>query len=347
MLKKATHCLTILILVFAIVADVFAGGGKRNGTAGAQELLIPVTARGLAISGAYSAGMVGIDAIYYNPAGLGSMRNSVDAMFSYMNYIADIGQTFTAIGVSFEGFGNLGLSIRSMDFGDIPITTEQSPYGTGTTFSPTYVVLGVTYANALTDRIRVGVNFNFISEEIMSTSASGIAFDAGVQYSGVGGLEGLEFGVVIKNLGPKMSYEGADLLRLANENENSSSRGTQFYTIDASAFELPSQLEIGVAYQTRFSDEYNAIFATSFQSNNFSNDEIKLSGEFNYDDMVYLRGGYTYVSEVSDSEDQYLFGPTFGVGLNVDAGIEMVFDYGYRWARYFDANHMITITLGF
>lgn len=347
MLKKATKCMTILILVFALVAEVFAGGGKRNGTAGAQELLIPVSARGLAMGGAYLAGMEGIDAIFYNPAGLGGMSNSVSAMFSYMNYIADIGHTFTAIGVNFEGFGTLGFSIRSLDFGDIPITTEQSPYGTGTTFSPTYVILGVTYANALTDRIRVGVNFNFINEEIMSTSASGFAFDAGVQYSGIGGIEGLKFGVVLKNLGPKMSYDGANLLRKANENEDLSSRGTQFYKIDAAGFELPSQLEIGIAYQTRFTDDYQVIFASSFQNNNFANDEYHFSGEFSYDDILFLRGGYTYVSEVAGNEDQFLFGPTFGIGLDIDAGINIIFDYGYRWARYFDANHMVTITLGF
>ena len=47
MLKKATQSMTILILVFAIVADVFAGGGKRNGW---QVTALEISATGRKIS---------------------------------------------------------------------------------------------------------------------------------------------------------------------------------------------------------------------------------------------------------------------------------------------------------
>ena len=80
--------------------------------------------------------------------------------------------------------------IREGVDGDIPVTTIDNPEGTGATFSPTFVVLGVTYSNALTDRIRVGFTANLVSEEIQRPSASGVSFDAGVQYDGIGGVEG-------------------------------------------------------------------------------------------------------------------------------------------------------------
>ncbi|MFH1194525.1 MAG: PorV/PorQ family protein [bacterium] len=348
MLKKFTYMLVTVLVMFALVVETFAGGGRRNGTGGAQELLLPVSARGLSLSGSYVSGMTGLDAMYYNPAGLGVSENTAEAMFSYMNYIADIGFVYAAAAVHFDDFGSLGFSVRSVDFGEMDETTVESPYGTGVTFSPTYVVLGVTYSNALTDRIRVGININLISEKILRTSASGMAFDAGIQYNGLAGVEGLKFGITLRNLGPQMSFDGPDLIRTAEEAD--ADRGPNFYMIDAAAFELPSQMEIGLAYEAKFSDSYSALITTSFQNNNFSNDEYRVGGEFSYNDLFFVRAGYTHVSEATGdgNEDQYLFGPTFGAGLNLSStGANVIIDYAYRAANYFDANQMITVKLGF
>ena len=344
MFNNFTKILKMSLLSLFVVVEIFAGGGRRNGTAGAQELLIPVGARGLAFNGAYIAGLEGIEAIYYNPAGVGFSKMGTEAMFSHMTYIADIGVSFAAVTSNFEGFGTLGFSVKTLEFGDIPVTTEESPYGTGSTFSPTFVTLGLTYANSLTDRIRVGVNVNVVTEKIVRTSATGISFDVGVQYNSIAEVEGLKMGVVLKNFGPQMKFDGPDLVRKAID--PNSVRGEQFYMIDAASFELPSQLELGLAYEKRFAQDYKLIFATSFQNNNFANDEYKLAGEFAFQDMFFLRGGYSYAPEASNDEET-IFGPTFGAGFNVNAGIDITVDYAYRWARYFDANHMFAFKLGF
>lgn len=347
MIKFNIKLFIITLLVLTSFIDVFASGGKRNGTAGAQELLIPVGARGIALNGAYQAGLEGIEAIYYNPAGLGYTNNSAEAMFSQMNYIADIGISFAAVSAVFEGFGALAFSVKSINFGDIPVTTVENPQGTGVNFSPTFVTFGVTYSNALTDRIRVGVNVNVISEKIMASSASGVAFDAGVQYSGLAGIDGLKLGVVLKNFGPQMKYDGPDLLRTAVD--ETGLRGSQLYKIDGASFELPSQLILGVAYEKRFSDSYKTLLISSFTNNNFANDEYKLSAEFNFKNMIFLRGGYAFFAKNENVtfEDQNIFGPTFGFGINLNAGINITFDYAYRSLQYFDSNHVFTLKLGF
>ncbi len=346
MSKKLIHILVIGVVLFGMALEAYAGGGRRNGTSGADELLVPVSARGLAMGGAYVAGLEGIDAIFYNPAGMGVSATTTEAMFSYMSYIADIGFSFAAVSANFEGFGSIGFSVRTFDFGDIPVTTVDNPYGTGSMFSPRYVTIGLTYANSLTDRIRVGFNVNLITQEIQRSSASGVAFDAGVQYNGIAGIEGLKFGVVLKNLGPAMKFTGPDLLRSATD-AGSFRQGSNFYSIEAASFEMPSQLELGIAYEKSFTDDYKAIIATSFQNNNFSHDEYHLAGEFGYDNLLFLRAGYNYASEGSDNDEQFLFGPTFGAGVNIETGVVVTVDYAYRWARYFDANHMITVKLGF
>ncbi len=345
MIKKLTITLTVLLALVALSTDMFAGGGKRNGTAGAQELLIPISARGLAMSGADVSGISGLDAIFYNPAGFGSTAFGTEAMFSYMNYIADIGFSFGGVGVNLGDLGSLGFSIRTLDFGEIPVTTVENPYGDGTTFSPSFFIGGITYSNALTDRIRVGLNINLISETIIRTSASGVSFDAGIQYSGLAGVDGLKMGVVLRNLGSQLKFEGEDLLRTAED--PTSQRGEQFYKIDAASFELPSQLEFGLSYDYLISESYGALIAGSFQHNNFSNDEYRIAGEFNFDNTFFVRAGYAYVSENSDDTDESIWGPTFGAGVNLHTGLDIIVDYAFRSVDYFDANHMFTVKLGF
>lgn len=345
MFKKSINLKTVGVLMLFLAVNLIAGGGKRNGTSGAEELLIPVSARGTAMGGSYLAGLTGVGSVFYNPAGLAVANGGTEAMFSYMSYIADINYEYAGVGVNFESFGSLGFNVRNLDFGDIPETTVENPYGTGSTFSPRYVTIGVTYSNHLTDRIRVGVTFNFVTQQIERTSASGIAVDAGVQYDNLGGVEGLQFGLVLKNLGAGMKFAGSDLIRQATE--TTGNRGIENFTIDAATFELPSQLEMGLAYATKFADTYSMVLAASFQNNSFSNDEYHFGAEFGFNDLLYVRGGYVYVSEQSDNEDQNIFGPTFGAGIHINSGIDITVDYAYRWVRYFDANHMVTVKFGF
>jgi len=342
MTKTITYFLKTSILCIVMIAEVLAGGGKRNGTAGAQELLIPVGARGFAFNGSYVSGLEGIESIFYNPAGLGSSTFGSEVIFSYMNYIADVGVSYAAISTSFEGFGSLAFSVKSLNFGDIPVTTVQNPYGTGSTFSPTFVTFGITYANSLTDRIQVGVTGNIVSENIISSTATGISFDIGVQYRDAVDINGLKLGIVLKNFGPQMSFNGPDLLRQAEA--SGSKRGKQFYSVEAASFELPSQVILGIAYEKNISDDSRVLLISSFENNNFSNDEYKLAGEFAFQEMFFIRGGYSYMP---GPEEEQTFGPTFGAGFNVDTGINITVDYAYRWARFFDANHMFAIKLGF
>lgn len=324
--------------------DIYAGGGRRNGSAGAQELLIPVGARGLSLSGSFVAGIEGVEAIYYNSAGLALMNSGVEVLFSHTSYIADIGISYAAIGTKFDGFGTLGFSIKSVDFGDIKETTVSAPQGTGSTFSPSYVTLSVTYSNNLTDRISIGAKFSLISESFMRTSANGFALDAGVMYNNFVGVDGLKIGIALRNLGPQMSFDGPDLLRAADD--PLSNRGVQYYSIDAASFELPSQLEIGVAYQENIADDITGLFISSFENNNFSNDQYKVAAEFDYNKTFFVRGGYAYQPQAIENEEN-IFGFTFGAGIKVNTGVDITVDYAYRSAEFFDANHLFGIKVGF
>jgi hypothetical protein len=342
-MKKISN---LLIIVFALLLalDVYAGGGDRTGTGGAAQLLIPVGPRGIAMGEANLATSYGVEALFWNPAGVSKMSNSTSLTFSHMSHIADIGVSYGAVAANFEGFGVLGLSIKSLGIGDINVTTEQNPDGTGATFSPQLITAGVTYSRQLTERISVGVTVNYISEVIADVSASGFAFNAGVIYDDLANINGLSIGIAMKNVGPQMQFDGSGLLTEAEVPEFN--RPPQYYKIESAPFELPSSFELGLGYKPKLDAMNSLQFSGVYLNNNFSSDEYKLGGEYGYNDMFFARLGYMMAPNI-DSED-YLYGFTAGIGLKVKfEGVGLLVDYAYRDTQYFDGNHVFALSLEF
>ncbi len=337
----------IFILAFILLlamANTYAGGGNRTGTSGASELLIPIGVRGIAMGQASVATSTGIEALFWNPAGVSKLEGSASVMFSHMNYIADIGVEYGAVSANFEGFGVVSLSIKSLAVGEIPITTTQSPDGTGSTFSPQFLTAGLSYSRELVDRISVGLTANLINETLGDATASGVAFNVGVIYENLGDVDGLSFGVVMKNVGPQMKYSGSALFVQADVTNYN--RPPQYYTIDAASFELPSTFELGLGYKPQINAMNSLTVATTFQNNNFSGDEYKFGLEYGYNHSFYLRGGYS-MSPKSQT-DNYIYGLSMGAGIDYSfQGIDLKLDYAFRDVKYFSGNHVFSLTLGF
>jgi hypothetical protein len=95
-----------------------------------------------------------------------------EAMFSYVNYLADINISYFAVGTSLGDVGSIGFDLKTFDFGDIPVTTETFPDGTGETYSPSFLHL-VYIFKSLTDRISIGTNLKLITE--YSNTSKGFA----------------------------------------------------------------------------------------------------------------------------------------------------------------------------
>ena len=346
--STVTRMAVCLVLLVCVALFANAANKDRIGTAGAQELLIPVGARTLAMGASSMIFATGAEAIYWNPAGLGRMTNSVDAMLSSMNYMADIGVVYGAVGVKTGDFGDLGFSIKSINFGSIPVTTTLYPDGTGDTYSPTYITLGATYAKALTDRIAIGVTANLVTERILELSASTVALNFGIQYQNLG-IQGLNLGVAVKNIGPGLQFNGSNLLVQADA--TTGLRATQNYAVVAATADLPSALEIGIGYQKKFDEKNSFSLGGTFRNNNYQDDEYNLGAEYSFNNLVFVRGGYTFAPQsVKDiaGGNSYPYDYTIGAGLHYPVGdLDLSFDYGYQHVKYFSGNNVITLRLGF
>lgn len=358
--------LTVLVLLALVGTTAFAGGGNRKGTSGADQLLIPAGARGMALNGSYLSGINGVEAIYWNPAGLSVTNSSAEAMFSHVGWFGGVGVDYFALGAGFSGFGHIGFTVKSISFGDVIYTTEKTPDGTGAVYTPTFVTVGLTYSRALTDRIRAGVTANVLTERFSRSSASGVAFNVGLQYHGLGGMKGLQMGVALRNLGPNMKYEGSDLYRLSQEED--AKREAQLLKIETAGFQLPTTLEIGLAYTANIREMHAVTLTGTFQNNNFLDDQYRVGLEYSFRDFLYLRGGYNMAPEqasesksvldaggtslsqtkVNTDENTFMFGASFGIGLKYDAGdLRLGADYSYNTTRTFDGIHAFTLYVGF
>jgi hypothetical protein len=340
--------LLLCMILFAFV-DYADAQNKRTGTASATQLLVPVGSRDLALGGSSIATSMGVEAIHWNPAGLGYINGDAEGMFSWMSYIADIGVNYGAAGVRFGGFGNVALSIKSFDFGDIPLTTNDDPDGnSGRTFAPTFVTVGLSYARSLTDAISAGGTVKIVSEQMGRTSASGIAFDFGLQYRSLANVPGLNLGVTVKNIGPQMQYDGPGLLRNATTSDGD--RPEQKYKSEAASFEMPSLVEIGLGYEARFQDNIVVGVTGAFANNNLYTDEYKVGGEVGYvmDNLrLYGRAGMSLLPNLDESSDN-IYGATFGFGLFYAApGLNITIDYAFRQVDLFNDNQVVTVKLGF
>jgi hypothetical protein len=357
MRHKLLICATLVCtLVLLTTVETFSQN-KRVGTAGANELLIPTGGRDLAMGGSTVANSIGVESIYWNPAGLGRLQPSAEAMFSTMTWIGDIGVSFGAVGAKFGDFGNIGFSVKSISFGDIPLTTDDDPEGrSGRVFSPTFVVLGLSYARSLTDAISVGGTFKIVSEQIDRVSASGLALDFGVQYTKLAGISGLMLGLAVKNIGPQIAFDGSGLLRTATSPEGR--RQQQKYKTESAGFELPSSVEIGLSYSSTVSDKMDYTVGGSFGNNNLYLDEFRLGGEAAYkmNELTFFgRLGGSFIPQASTlgadseaSEKENIFGPSFGLGLKyVTGGIDLTVDWAYRVVEFFDANQVVSVKFGF
>ncbi|MCP4411929.1 MAG: UPF0164 family protein [Gammaproteobacteria bacterium] len=345
---KIKYILVSVMIILLIVSaqDTFAGE-RKLGSSAASELLIPMGARSIGMGGANIANVSNSEAIYWNPAGLAKLEGA-EASFTYMTYFADMNVSYATLGYTLEDLGTFGLSLQALDIGSIEVTTFENPEGTGDVITPDYITFSATFAKLLTDRIMFGVNTKLISERIGNMSASAVAWDFGLQYrSDIN----IDFGITLKNIGSSMQFDGTGIefdSGIPFANPNATTRKTK---LDMASNELPTSLNIGLAYRYTINEQNNLNVTTRYSSNSFHIDQAIGGMEYNYDNLVFLRAGYEAPLFPSDSPyetSDYQYGLTLGAGVNLDVGGNtLLLDYAYRDMDLFDGNSYFTLGFQF
>ena len=345
-MKISTLKLLLLCLFSLLYMDTFSqdSGDERTGQAGASELLINPWSESSGMASANTASCRGLESVYLNVAGLTGVK-ATELIFSHASWFADISINAFGFAQKVGDTGVMGLSIMSLDFGDIERTTFDNPDGGIGTFSPQFMNIALSYAKKFTYNMSAGMTVKMISESAAELVANGFAIDAGVHYE-TGEKGQAKFGITLKNVGPRMSFNGdGDDLSLTGENGYDMT-----FEVRSAPFELPSLLNIGLSYDFYFSSEseedlVRMTFAGNFVSNSFSKDQILGGVELSWKDIVSLRGGYSYESNImedfDDGRSTAFTGMSAGLSIELPISDETIFglDYSYRPADPLSSVH--------
>jgi len=339
------YLIALVIISMLIIPDtLYAGNKDRSGQAGATELLINPWARSSGWGNVSTANVKGLESMFINVAGL-AFSNRTDILFSHTTYLKGSGINMFAFGFAqrIGDAGVIGMSVVSMSFGEIDVTTPDSPEGGIGTYKPSLMNIAIAYSKAFSNSIYGGITIKIISESIADASAQGIAIDAGIQYV-TGDMEQIRFGIALKNIGPRMKFSGDGLLQSAFLPEESNAFSM---SMPSESFELPTALDIGAAYDIYMGDYNRLTLAFNFRSNSFGKDQFIGGIEYALKTYLMLRVGYTYEDGITKKEDRttVFTGPSAGVTVSVptnkEKGSSIDIDYSYRATDPFSGTHSI------
>jgi hypothetical protein len=344
-MKRFIQILSIVLILAAMVpSDVYAGNPQRAGEAGASFLLLNPWAPGSGWGGANTARCEGLESTFLNVAGSAFLQKT-ELNFTHTNLYSGAGISLNAFGFSQKvgEAGVLSMSVVSLDYGEEDITTVNQPEGGIGTFHPQESVIGISFAKEFSNSIYGGMTVKILNSAISDVAASGVAFDAGIQYV-TGNQEQLRFGIAMKNVGPTAKFQGDGI----------SFRGTIPETeVDmtveqrSAAFELPSLITIGIAYDVNFTQDVRLTPALNFTSNAFTKDQFHFGAEFAYKKILFLRGGYVHEKDIDSSElsetlyTGWSYGFSLQVPLNKETGSFFSIDYSYRTTNPFLGVHSV------
>ncbi|MCB0795498.1 MAG: PorV/PorQ family protein [Flavobacteriales bacterium] len=342
MKSAAALCLALLTI------PAMAGNPDRAGSAGATQLLINPWARSSGWGLANTAALRGVEGMYGNIAALAHVRKT-ELVFSSTRWLEGSGVSINSVGFGQKlgGSGVIGISAMTMSFGDIRVTEVEQPEGGLGTFRPSMANIALAYSKGFSNSIYGGLLVRVVTESIANVRASGVAFDAGINYV-TGEQDQVRFGIALKNVGPTMRFSGDGMsvqgLLVSGSDQLTLEQRSQ-------KFELPSMLSIGGSYDFLMGKNHRLTPALTYNSNSFTKDQFILGLEYAFRKMVHIRGGYLWEDGITnDAERTTVFtGPSAGLSVDIPFGSEkhsvIAIDYGYRATNPFSGVHSIGIRL--
>ena len=203
MIKK----IFILAIVLLSASDMLFAQSKV-GTTAANFITIPVGARAAGMGGAFVAVANDVSAAYWNPGGLSRLEgNEFSAV--HAQWLANTNINWFGLAAKLTPDDAVAFSINQLDYGEDDITTEDSPNGTGQTWSASDICFSLSYARNLTDRFSIGANAKYVHTKIYNESASAFSLDVGLLFTTQ--FNGLKIGMNISNFGTDLKLDGKDL----------------------------------------------------------------------------------------------------------------------------------------
>lgn len=334
-----------------IILSLFTFGYGINdnvGTSVANFLKIQAGGRAAAMAGAFCAQVNDGSALYLNPSGLSHITKT-QVFFNRTDWLLDLEHSFAGLVVPMGRWGNLGLSINYLNYGEMEETTELEPNGTGRKFSAGDLALGVSFSKWISDRFTFGATVKYLQESISFSKAVGMAVDVGSQYRT--NFSGLTIGMAITNFGTKMRMYGTDQLIDVDAYPDHEGNKEVNGRLETKGWPLPMAFRFGLSLQPIGKDaliKMNGIEGTinlDYFDPRDLNPIYAVGLELKVYDMLYFRTGtewkfskYDDALDDSDSlanlekEFGYEMKPAWGIGITSAAFPYLPYDIRFDYS---------------
>ena len=265
-----TLIINSFILLIIVISCLNAYGSSGDGGYAGAFLKNGIGVRPLSMGKAFVAVADDANAGYWNPAGLAKLNNpQMSFMYSNpMNYdivggggVKDIGYHTLSAAIP-SRYGSAGLNVAYLSVGDILVVKDASG-PTGEKFEDKELGVIASYANNITDQVRLGLNLKFVSQTLWNEKGSGMGLDIGALYEPA---YNVTVGIMAQNLiSPKIT-----LL----ENSNS----------------IPRNLAFGLSYKPM---EEKILLATAIDKSGGRSVKFHLGAEVHPVKDLAIRAGYT------------------------------------------------------
>lgn len=337
------------------------------GTTAAEFLLFGAGARGTALGTAFAAIATDVSALYYNPAGIALMPRA-GAMVGTYDYVADTRYSWGGIAFPFSGGSrSVGIQVGTFGFKDQPVYTAEQPEGTGSVYSVSQTVAGLTFAQNFSDRFSAGITGKGVFDNLGEASGQAFAVDFGTSFHSQLSGHPIRFSFVVSNLGTNLSYSGSaleiDAPRDSIPGEAPVPQNPQPSEFRTKDFPLPTIFRVGLAYDLIAGDNSRLTLLSDFNQPNNNAAGFSAGGEYMSQRLggspfgFALRGSYSYAaannidpvdpttSALSDEEN--LQGLALGGGLNYGTGnFNVGFDYAWKYLGVLGSTNFFSVSLG-
>lgn len=300
-------------------------GGQRAGISSLQFLKIGAGARAAAMAEAFVSIADDATALHYNPAGIVQFAEN-QVHFSHTSWLVDLQHEFAGAVVRLTNNDAVGLSFTSLHTGDMEITTETQPFGTGRYFSFGDVAIGLTYARAMTAQFSFGATVRYVEETIDVLKTRAFMIDIGTYYRT--GLGSTRFSVTVSNFGGNVSPEGE--VRL---NDGNTVRSFQ-------EFSPPTLFKIGFAFEPIETDMHRLTTAVQLNHPNDNSENLALGAEYSWSRLFHIRAGY----KINVDEESLTAGAGFTANMDFARG---TVDYAFSEFGRLGGVHRISVTMEF
>ena len=316
----------ITVFTFSFLNILCGQTINRYGTTAANFLEIGVGSEANAMGEAYVAVANDVSSIYWNPAGLSSLKKS-SALFMIQPWFVDIDMLFAGGAMVIPKVGVIGLGLTHLDYGEMEVTNLEYQDGTGEMFRASDVAASFTFSRKIVSWFSFGSSLKYINSNIWHSSASAFAVDLGVLvntsfFSFTGNnKDGINIGMSISNYGTRMKYDGIDSYQPIDISEyeegNYGDVAGQFRT---SEWELPLIFRIGISLKPIVTNKRDLIISVDALHPNNNAESINIGASLDNKipgfGEVSIRGGLKSGMKNLNTDDKD-FGFATGAGLKL------------------------------